>query len=81
MMTNPETMQRMARMQAMMGGQGMGGMIGGGGGAQAGAGAQWPPPGTFGQPAAGEDLEIGEEGRGSVSGERKGIGPPCQVFK
>lgn len=30
---------------------------------------------------AGDDLEIGEEGRGSVSGERKGIGPPCQVFK
>lgn len=59
MLTNPETMQRMAQMQQMMGGAGMGGMEGFGGLGGAGAGTagantgagQWPPAGAFGTPA------------------------------
>lgn len=55
MITNPETMQRMAQMSQMMESAGLGGMgglggFGGGGmGGNNGGGGQWPPPGAFGQ--------------------------------
>lgn len=52
MITNPETMQRMAQMSQLMESAGMGGMggmggFGGLGGNNVGSG-QWPPPGAFG---------------------------------
>ncbi|SPO38205.1 related to DSK2 - ubiquitin-like protein [Pseudozyma flocculosa] len=70
MITNPESMQRMAQMSQMFGGGagagglgGLGGLggFGGAGGAGAGAGgaAQFPPPGAFGSPPSGQQQQEG----------------------
>lgn len=68
-MTDPETMQRMARLQALMGGNGGGmGGLGALGGGNPGAGQQWPPPGTFGQPAEGQGAANANAGAGAAAG-------------
>lgn len=78
MITNPETMQRMAQMSQLMEGAGLGGMggmgglgglggfgAGGGGGGGGGnsGGGQWPPPGAFGN--AGDSQNSGSAAGGN----------------
>ncbi|KAJ1032434.1 hypothetical protein NDA16_000458 [Ustilago loliicola] len=79
MITNPETMQRMAQMSQLMESAGMGGMggmgglggmggFGGGGlGGNNGGGGQWPPPGAFGE---GGNNNGGNANNGNDNGNR-----------
>lgn len=64
MLTNPDMMRQVRQ---MMQGGGMGGF----GGGQAG-GAQWPPPGAFETPAAGQGQR--QEGAGAGAGAGTGAG-------
>lgn len=86
MITNPETMQRMAQMSQMMESAGLGGMggLGGLGAGLGGAGGnngggQWPPPGAFGTPAGSNEggnngSGNGNNGNGQNWGFGSGIG-------
>ena len=81
MITNPETMQRMAQMSQLMESAGMGGMAGmgglggfggfGGGGNNQGGG-QWPPPGAFGENNGSNNPSGGDanNGDGNANGNR-----------
>lgn len=82
MITNPETMQRMAQMSQMMESAGLGGMGGmgglggfgglGAGGAGGNTGGQWPPPGAFGSTDSGSNANNGD-GNGN-QGVGNGVG-------
>ncbi|KAN0059710.1 hypothetical protein ACQY0O_008282 [Thecaphora frezii] len=75
MVTNPESMQRLAQLSQMMGGNGGLGGLGGldglggfGGGAGAGGAARFPPPGAFGTPSSDQP----QQGAGAATGGNDG---------
>ncbi|SAM75481.1 related to DSK2-ubiquitin-like protein [Ustilago bromivora] len=84
MITNPETMQRMAQMSQLMESAGMGGMggLGGLGGFGAGGGGnggnrQWPPPGAFGESGGNNEDNANNSnnnGNDNTSGRNNGQG-------
>lgn len=84
MITNPETMQRMAQMSQLMESAGMGGMAGlgglggfGAGGGGNGGNRQWPPPGAFGESGGnneGNANNSNNNGNDNTSGRNNGQG-------
>ncbi|KAJ1034066.1 hypothetical protein NDA18_000938 [Ustilago nuda] len=84
MITNPETMQRIAQMSQLMESAGMGGMAGlgglggfGAGGGGNGSNRQWPPPGAFGESGGNDEGNANNSnnnGNDNTSGRNNGQG-------